>query len=403
MSSSLFAGPLISAGPTVGAVPTTKLLNPAGNALLDGPNLFYQGEAILDTRYSPVNKDNLTPGSAKAFFSTPSIYSVNAVPSAIATANIAALANVVSGTAMTLASAAATGISTNVPIIPYGTNSVVTAAIGIDLGFQKGNCTSGSTSITVTDTTRFIVGEPLIIPNVGNSGGTSALITSVASITSSTVIVVANAPLATNASVPVCTGNNWGQIFNGPPFNNSASVAWSPYISAGPALLFDNTQGISRGISISGVSGGAGGTFTVSGYDIYLNPHSEIVTVAAGANTVNTKKTYKFIQTITPNFTDAHNYSVGTADLYGFAVRSDQFEFMAIFWNGALITSSTGYTVADTTNPATTATGDVRGTYATQSASDGTKRLVISQEISLADSVYTTPATPQFLYGITPV
>jgi hypothetical protein len=217
----------------------------------------------------------------------------NIVPSAIATANIAALAHVGSGTAMTLVSSTGAGIT------------VLTTA------------------------------APAVFPLVGLSQASG--------------VVIDGLP----------TLQTFGQNGN---FQTG---------------FYDRSTCVGRCVSISGVSGGAGGTFTVAGLDIYGYPLTQLVTVAAGANTVNTLKAMKAVLSVTPNFTDAHNYSVGTADIFGFGILASYFGDVTVYWNNALITANTGFVAADTTSPATTATGDVRGTYAVQSASDGTKRLNI--------------------------
>jgi len=108
---------------------------------------------------------------------------------------------------------------------------------------------------------------------------------------------------------------------------------------------------------------------------------SEVIAAPASATTVNGKKAFKYISSVVPAFTDAHNYSVGTTDIYGFPLRSDFFSDVAINYNATAVTANTGYVAAVTTSPATTTTGDVRGTYALQSAADASKRLAIRQFI----------------------
>lgn len=159
--------------------------------------------------------------------------------------------------------------------------------------------------------------------------------------------------------------------------------------SAGTVQLWDPTTLVSRAVSITGSSSATGGDFIVSGYDIYGYPMSETITHAGGTATTNGKKAFKFIASVVPQFTDAHNYSVGTTDIFGFPIYSASFNpgataDVSISWNGAAVTATTGYTAGVTTT-ATKTTGDVRGTYAVQSASNGTKVLVITQAPALSN------------------
>ena len=158
--------------------------------------------------------------------------------------------------------------------------------------------------------------------------------------------------------------------------------------------FYDRSTYVGRGVSITGVAGGAGGNFLVSGYDCYGYAMTQLVTVAAGANTVNTAKTFKAITSVVPQFTDAHNYSVGTADIYGFGINTNYFGDVFVEWNNAFITASTGY-VAAFTGVSTNLTGDVRGTYAVQSASDGVKRLILQATPTLSQIV-SNPTTGLF-------
>lgn len=155
---------------------------------------------------------------------------------------------------------------------------------------------------------------------------------------------------------------------------------------------------IGRAVSVTGVVNGAGGAFLVSGYDCYGYAMSELITAGAGVNTVNGVKAFKFVTSVVPQFTDAHTYSVGTTDIFGLPLRADYFSQTKVWWDETVITANTGFVAAVTTSPATTITGDVRGTYAVQSASDGTKRLVIEVGPGQANVVSTTG-----LFGVTQV
>lgn len=152
---------------------------------------------------------------------------------------------------------------------------------------------------------------------------------------------------------------------------------------------------VGRCVSITGVAGGTGGNILVSGYDIYGYPMSELIPATAGATTKNGKKAFKIITSAVPQFSDAHNYSVGTADIFGFGMYVNLWESTLIRYNGALITASTGFTAGDATTPATTTTGDVRGTYAVQSATDGTKRLSMGATPTLT-AIAANPTTGLF-------
>lgn len=284
------------------------------------PSLAYGGGGLQDPRL-PYNKYNNVSGGTSSvaaqivgWASDGLACTCDQVPSTIATANIAALANVTSGTAMTLVSTTGAGITvmaTALTAIP-SLNVIPSGTLAID-------GTPGVTRIGVRDVTGF----------------------------------------------------------------------------------YDPTTGISRAVSITGVSSGAGGAFKVSGYDWYGYPQTQTVTVASGVNTVNSTKTFKFITSVVPQFTDAHNYSVGTADIFGFGMAADRFCYVDVYWVNVIQLVAT-FTAADATTPATLTTGDVRGTFTAGSASDGTKRLQIFIAPS-SSRLCTTPINTVGLFGVTPV
>lgn len=147
---------------------------------------------------------------------------------------------------------------------------------------------------------------------------------------------------------------------------------------------FYNPSGmLARAVSITAVASATGGAILIKGADVYGYPMSQSITSAA-STTVNSLKAFKFIFSAVPTFTDSsHNYSIGTADIFGFALIANQFCDAQIYWNNALQVFAQ-YTAPDVTVPATTATGDVRGTFTpTASAADGTKRLEVFQALTL--------------------
>jgi hypothetical protein len=119
---------------------------------------------------------------------------------------------------------------------------------------------------------------------------------------------------------------------------------------------------------------------------VYGFPMTETVTIApASALTIAGLKAWKYISSITPGFTDAtYTYSVGTNDVIGFPIRSDNFQSgvsfdVSLMMNNAAITATTGYIAAVKTT-ATATTGDVRGTYALQTSANGTLAFSVKQD-----------------------
>ena len=157
---------------------------------------------------------------------------------------------------------------------------------------------------------------------------------------------------------------------------NSAFVQLAQ--QGGGISMYDPRTTSQRAITFTSVGTDTGATAAVVGYDFYGAPVHQTITLGSSGSPVTTLKTFKYITSITPAGTlSGSNLSVGTSDVYGFGLVSAEFQFIQIYWNAGLISANTGYTVAVATSPATAATGDVRGTYAVQSASDGTKKLQI--------------------------
>jgi len=189
--------------------------------------------------------------------------------------------------------------------------------------------------------------------------------------------------LVSSTAAGITVGQNVTSRGNGQIINNlwaiDSDVNYITFGTNAAISVYDPRTGAGRAISITGVASGTGGDFLVNGYDYVGFPMTEKITAAAGAATTNGKKAFKYIYNVVPQFTDAHNYSVGTADIFGLPLRFDNKAQIEVVWAGAQDAGSTGtYAVAVTTT-ATSTTGDVRGTYAPGSAANGTNVLAAYQ------------------------
>jgi hypothetical protein len=158
------------------------------------------------------------------------------------------------------------------------------------------------------------------------------------------------------------------------------------YGGSATVQLWDPVKSIARNVRIT-TAAGDNAVYRVIGFDLYGYPMTENFQ-AAGATTISGKKAFKYIQSVTPvgpvGATLGATVTVGTGDVVGFPLYSSTFygttmpADIAISWAGAQITSTTGYLAGDVTNPATSTTGDVRGTWPL-ATSDGVKRLILWQ------------------------
>jgi hypothetical protein len=126
---------------------------------------------------------------------------------------------------------------------------------------------------------------------------------------------------------------------------------------------YDPTKAWACAVQITSTNASAaGGAFIVRGYDVYGYPMAESITNVANTS-VNGKKAWKWITSVTPQFTDAtYTYSVGTTLITGLNLASDKAGYVNVWLSGTGITTNLTIVAAVTTSPATATTGDVRGT-----------------------------------------
>jgi hypothetical protein len=116
--------------------------------------------------------------------------------------------------------------------------------------------------------------------------------------------------------------------------------------------------------------------FTVSGYDYYGQAMSEVITVAVAGTAVTGLKAFYQVSSVTIAGS-ATAVVVGTSDVLGIPVRVANVAYVASVKSNNTLAQDAGTFVAADTATATTGTGDVRGTYAPATASNGIVRTVM--------------------------
>ena len=416
MTDSAFRGPISNMGSMEDSPSTVQ---PE-----DGPLYSYQGVVLSNLRAAPFDKDGIGAGRVPSFLFNPQVVAVDNIPSTATTTILATAAAVTSGTAMTLATVApgnavagTPSIATGVPLIPFGASAPVTAPIVLDFGFTTGTTTAASSTVVVVDSTLFTNGQWLTIGGAANSAKTAALITQVTGISNATTITVFPIPTGSLTNAPIGGANLFNNFL--PPATQfgpgtPAPNAWSKALAGGLFRIFNPLEAMSRGVSITPTTTSAtGGNFLISGWDIHDQAMSQLLTVAASTTTsYYTKKAFKAIASVIPQFTDATGtYSVGVSDLIGFPIRMDRADYVDWTYNGAVKSSNTGIVNAVIT-PSNNTSGDVRGTVqlsatgpgtaiSTAAVSNGTSRLFIQVIQPLWNTINGTPNNTAPFFGVT--
>lgn len=117
---------------------------------------------------------------------------------------------------------------------------------------------------------------------------------------------------------------------------------------------------------------------TVSGYDYYGQPMSEVIQTGTTPSTaVLGKKAFFQVSSVAVAGAVGGTVAIGTGNTLGIPVRVTDKGYVArTGWDSTLADDAGVLVVADTAT-ATTTSGDVRGTYAPSSDPDGKKRLVL--------------------------
>lgn len=373
-----------------------------------GPSLFWGGYGIPATG-AVASKDRTGPGTIPCITGASPIKTVSVALQA-GNAAISTAANAVAGTPLPLLTTYSAGRAP-VPII-WGGASVT--AVALDMGVDTATFqTAGTVTLSVAaDTWRYAKpGMWLALLNGGVSG--ACFFTQVQSVNLATGVI-------TVSPAPTCANNTTGQItftnrFNPNLYGAGAPTGVSSDLPAGSARISIPEIGNGRGVGVTGIASGTGGPILIQGIDVYGAPQSEIITATAGATTAWGKKTYDLIISATPQFTDAHTYTVVTSDLIGLPITVLSASGLYSVTMGGTAQTTANYTIVpgDMTFPATQTTGDPRGGIqvtangpatapGTPMTLNGTNVLQIWQILDPLQVALATTVNPGPLLGVPP-
>ncbi len=420
MADSNFRGPVNSMG-ALEVDGATANVTP-----LDGPSMFYQGVAMPDVRSAPFAKDGFRPGQQLAWVAG-SYWTVDNIPQLRGTSVLATTQVGTAATALPLATAQVAGVASaaniavGVPIIPLGT-TVATFVIALDFGFATGTTVAASTTVAVVDNRYFSQGQWIIIGGAGNSAATRSHIAQVISIATANITTITIAPAAVTglSNVPIGQGNLFGGDLVtvgtqfGPQTASASAHSFGGAFAAGLAKVINPRECLSRNISIQSVTAQSMSGI-VSGWDLWGNPMTELISLSSQTSAAG-KKAFKYIGSFTAGTGSAGGtqaFSLGLGDTFGLPIRCDEWEQTEVCWNGSSMTNSNGFSAAVTT-PATSTTGDVRGTLEISTAiltgvlatsisavaSNGTGRLSVMQNIGVWNQVAGTPVNTIPMFGV---
>ena len=376
MSITANSGPYISFGQSTYADYNPEL----------APSLFWGGAGILDPRAPFTYVPGQDFGAATAGFlgSTaittydynPTVASVTAVAGAYTPSTTAAVNTLVSSNSAT------TGVAVSQSITRQDTGATVTGLLALDACTQVTGYISNGTSGTagniliVSTASAALLSAGMLITGTGISSGTNV-------VGAGPVLNVSNGnPGAGFTGTYLIDGAPVAAGTSGSPITITATISGSGQdgivnsrlgFGSANTIQMWNPQALSaRNVTVNPTTAAGTVIWTVAGYDVYGYPMTETITTAAGSTAVAGKKAFKYIASITPNTTDTGSFTFGTGTVFGFALRSDTFgdviiNYAAASQNPALITANTGYVAAVKTY-ATSATGDVRGTYSATAA-----------------------------------
>jgi len=192
-----------------------------------------------------------------------------------------------------------------------------------------------------------------------------------------------------------------------------STAAFVTYGSAGSLAAWNPGAGTGRCISITTSSSGDTGTYSIAGRDMYGYLMTETIALSQGTSnssgyTVNSQKAFKYVSSITNASTPTSTgVSIGISDRFGMPLavpycgQNNDIRLLASSFSSAVAValSSANFILASTAATQTSTTPDVRGTYTSSTASNGTVRLQITVTPTASGVSTITSANVASLFG----
>jgi hypothetical protein len=246
--------------------------------------------------------------------------------------------------------------------------------------------------VPITTTTSALVANSVV-----STGVTTFTITASSSLgTYSTTIVAPESGLTTGTLLAI-----------------DSTAAYVSFGQSGSVVMWNPAAGTGRAISITTSSSGDAGTYSIAGRDMYGYKMTETLAVSEGSSnssgyTITGKKAFKYISAIANTTTPTSTgVSIGITDKYGLPLKTTYFghdttvRILASAYSSAVAVaiSSANAVPASTVATQTSTTPDVRGTYTSTTASNGTLRLQMACVPTVAAISSISPSDMSSLFG----
>lgn len=176
--------------------------------------------------------------------------------------------------------------------------------------------------------------------------------------------------------------------------------------TSGTVRVWNPAAGAGRCVTITTNSSADGGSWTINGRDIYGYPMTETIATTGSTAGITSQKAFKYVSSVLAATTMVSTgVTVGVSNTYGLPLVARytgvDLSINIVTTSSVVSARSSGPITVASTVTATSTTGDVRGTYASTTAANGTNRLQIVQHVSAVAAASVTATDSSAIFGVT--